>query len=493
LIAEIHEFDISYVKNAAEIIALYTAKWAKIDQHYRRFYFSFDRLDAQENMLELRNLVENIYTNIYQKKLSMIWSDKLEAITSWNQLPPQKQYDFYKCIVVPAIKKECTAIIISDGFRYECGLELHERFQEKANTDSELQYMISALPSNTRLGMAALLPHQSISFADNYDVLVDGESCVSSEQRGKKLKSYNPLSVVTTYSEVTSMSRDAIRKLMNGQELIYIYHNQVDARGDNSATENEVFSAAQESIDEIMNLVQKLTVDKSITSYIITADHGFLYKRDKLDESDKVTLPKQSGIVNKRHLLSKEPLSIAGSLCYSLDYLGNENKKFYVTVPRGADIFKVAGGGQNYVHGGALLQEIIVPMLRVKTERYKVEVGNVEVELTSITRKITNLITYLDFIQKENVTDILQSSRIMVFFETESGEKISDEEVIIADKKNAIPEKRQFHEKFTFRNRKYSKDEKYYLVMKDIKSDMEIARHEFVIDIAFADDFGFGL
>ena len=113
--------------------------------------------------------------------------------------------------------------------------------------------------------------------------------------------------------------------------------------------------------------------------------------------------------------------------------------------------------------------------------------------LTSLSRKITNLITYLDFIQTENVSDTLQSIKIKVFFETDSGEKISDEEIIVADKKNASPEKRQFREKFTFRNRKYSKDEKYYLVMKDALSDMEISRHEFIIDIAFADDFGFSL
>jgi hypothetical protein len=299
---------------------------------------------------------------------------------------------------------------------------------------------------------------------------------------------------MTTYSEVMAMNREAVRKLMTGQELVYIYHNQVDARGDNKATENEVFMAASESISEIMNLIQKLTVDKSITNYIITADHGFIYKRDKLDESDKVNLHKQSGIyLNKRFILSKKPLAIEGTLCYTLDYLGSENKDVYVTVPRGADIFKITGGGQNYVHGGASLQEIVVPLIMVKTERYKKEIGNVEVVLTSLSRKITNLITYLDFIQTENVSDTLQPVKIKVFFETGSGEKISDEELIIADRKNASPEKRQFREKFTFRNRKYSKDEKYYLVMKDMISDMEISRYEFIIDIAFADDFGFSL
>jgi len=494
LITEIQKFSQDSAKDADEVIKLYTTKWANIDKHYRGFYIAFDHIEPNDSLHELRNLVENIYTNSYLMKLSIIWADKLEMISSFGQLSAQKQYDFYNRIVAPATKKECTVVIISDGFRYECGMELHNRFKEKANTSSELQYMISVLPSYTRLGMAGLLPHKSITFTAGHDVMVDGEPCFSSEQREKILRSYNPLSVVTTYSEVMSMNRESVRKLMTGQELIYIYHNQVDARGDHAATENEVFSAAKESISEIMNLIQKLTVDKSITNYIITADHGFIYKRDKLDESDKVNLPKQSGAyLNKRFILTKEPLSIEGALSYSLEYLGSENKDVYVTVPRGVEIFKAPGGGQNYVHGGASLQEIIVPIIKVKTERYKKEVGNVEVVLTSLSRKITNLITYLDFIQTENVSDTLQPIKIKVFFETDSGEKISDEEIIVADKKNASPEKRQFREKFTFRNRKYSKDEKYYLVMKDAMSDMEISRHEFIIDIAFADDFGFSL
>ena len=190
--------------------------------------------------------------------------------------------------------------------------------------------MISVLPSYTRLGMAGLLPHKSITFTAGHDVMVDGEPCFSSEQREKILRSYNPLSVVTTYSEVMSMNREAVRKLMTGQELIYIYHNQVDARGDHAATENEVFSAAQESISEIMNLIQKLTVDKSITNYIITADHGFIYKRDKLDESDKVNLPKI--------LVFPEKVITTFSIGFKVESKASFSKEFLTSHPLNIEI-----------------------------------------------------------------------------------------------------------------------------------------------------------
>jgi len=492
LIAHIQSFARDVPQDADAFMLLYTSKWANIDRYYRGFYTAYDRIDENDALHDLRNWVENRYTNAYLLKLSIGWADALEKVSAWDGLTGEKQSDFYRKQVAPAVKKEATVVIISDALRYECGLELNKRLNERANTRSEISPMISVLPSFTRLGMAALLPHEAITVTSACDVLVDGMPCITSDQREKILKTHNPLSVVTTYKDVISMNQEALRKLMNGQKVIVVYHNQIDARGDHTATENEVFSAADEAVNEIINLIHKLTANKSFTNYIITADHGFIYKRDKLDESDKVNLQKQSGaFINKRFILTNEPLNINGTLTYSLDYLGAPNKDVFVTVPRGADIFKTPGGGQNYVHGGASLQEIVVPLIKVKTENRKKEVENVEVELITLNRKITNLIVYLDFIQTEKVSDQLRPVKVSVYFESESGEKISDREIIVADRKESAVDKRQFKEKFIFRNQKYSKDEKYYLVMKDMSTDMEVARHEFIIDIAFANDFGF--
>ncbi|WP_035356830.1 BREX-1 system phosphatase PglZ type A [Acetobacterium malicum] len=480
------------VGNADGFIQMYAQKWESIDRYYRGFYTAYDKIPGDEALHQLRGWVENLYTNAYLLKLSIAWADTLEKVSGWHQLAGEKQWHFYQRQVAAAVKREVTVVIISDALRYEAGVELDKRLNERANTKSEISPMISVLPSVTRLGMAALLPHQSLTINSACEVLVDGMPCLSSEQREKILKTCHPRSVVASYQAVMAMNRESVRKLMTGQELITIYHNQIDARGDHMATENEVFTAVDETVSELMNLIQKLTVDKSITNYIITADHGFIYKRDKLDESDKVTLSKQSGdFINKRFILSNELPDLKGTLTYSLDYAGAQNSDVLVTVPRGVDVFKTPGGGQNFVHGGASLQEIVIPLIKVKTEKRKQNVENVEVVLTSVTRKINNLIVYLDFLQKEAVTDRLRPARIEVYFESASGDKISDREIIVADRKDQDVDNRMFKEKFIFRNQKYSKDEKYDLVMKDVGSDIEVARHEFIIDIAFADDFGF--
>lgn len=102
-----------------------------------------------------------------------------------------------------------------------------------------------------------------------------------------------------------------------------------------------------------MSLIRKLTNDISATKYLVTADHGFLYKRDKLQEFDKVSYSKEfCTYSNKRFLITTEVIEEQGFVSRAMAYM-NKLNQLYVTTPVGADIFKVAGGGQNYVHGGS--------------------------------------------------------------------------------------------------------------------------------------------
>lgn len=61
--------------------------------------------------------------------------------------------------------------------------------------------------------------------------------------------------------------------------MIYVYHNKIDATGENLKTENNVFDAVERSIDEIFDLVWKLSKRGNVYRFVITADHGFIYTR----------------------------------------------------------------------------------------------------------------------------------------------------------------------------------------------------------------------
>ena len=55
-------------------------------------------------------------------------------------------------------------------------------------------------------------------------------------------------------------------------------------------------------------------------------------------------------------------------------------------------------------------------------------------------QKITNLITTLDFIQNEPISDVLKGTSFKILFISEDNEKISNENIYIADKKDADPQ-----------------------------------------------------
>ena len=50
-----------------------------------------------------------------------------------------------------------------------------------------------------------------------------------------------------------------------------------------------MFHACEEAVQEIMDLIHRISVSGNTSHFIVTSDHGLIYKRDKLTESDKIT------------------------------------------------------------------------------------------------------------------------------------------------------------------------------------------------------------
>ena len=444
--------------------------------------------------MQVKERIENIYANDYLLQIVPKWNAVFDeqAERTFDQCGLVRQDHFFSHYLHAYDGKERIIVIISDALRYECAKELMTKLDMDEKCQASIEGMIGVLPSVTSMGMASLLPHQEMNVDEHMNVTVDGLSCIDTPSRDKILKAKNLDNIAIQFDEIAKANKPKVRELLQNKNIVYIYHNQVDARGDKPASENEVFNACEEAIKEIYRLIKKLTGDVTATKFIVTADHGFLYRRDKLQEFDKVSYDKEMCTYsNKRFLLTKQMVNAQGIVSRGLTYLNKLNTG-YVAAPLGADIFKVPGGGQNFVHGGSSLQEMLVPVIEVKTAKGKQAYDFVDVILTSVSRKVTNLRTYFDFIQTEKVTDVMKGMNIIAYFESEDGEKISYDVPIIADSQSDAPEDRTFHEKFTFKSKKYLPQDKYYLVMVDANdTNNELHRYEFTVDIAFVDDFGF--
>lgn len=458
-----------------------------IDQKYRYFYYHYDTVIDHTPYENLRDIVENIYTNRYLDPLSVAWIRTFSECNGHTGL--MKQQDFYQTFVRPT--KERVVVIISDALRFEVGQTLLKQLMADEKCTATIHAMQSVVPSYTRFGMSALLPHKELSMSEDFKVLVDGQVCDDLKTREQVLQKTVQNSRTVQFDDIKTMKVADLKDIFTGQEVVYVYHNQIDARGDKLNTENEVFNACEEAVEEIHTMIKRLTSANN-TRFIVTADHGFIYKRDKLVESDKIGgFDKNNAFVGRRYVIANESLQTDGVGVIRLgEVLGNTDERM-ITVPIGSDVFKVAGGGQNYVHGGASLQEVLIPVLDVKTNKYHTETKAVSIALVLGLSKITNLATNLDFIQTEAVTDVNKETTYKLFFISDDNEKISSENIYVADKKDSDASKRVFRLKFTFKNKKYDKYRKYYLVAYDEKNALEVIRHEVQMDLAFADDFGF--
>lgn len=471
------------------IVRQYKEKDFQIDTKYRSFYTCYDKLENIGVFEELRDLVENIYTNEYLSKLLPMWNAAIMEKDAFEVLSLQR--NFYSRFVRG--NKDRTVVIISDAMRYEVGYELFQRMLDDPKCTAKMEPMLSTLPSYTRLGMAALLPHISLELTNDGKELVDGIYCTDLASRQSVLQGTVPESCCVQFDEIKNMKKTALREVFTGKQVVYVYHDQIDVRGEH--TEDEVFVACEEAVAEIADLIRKISTNANTLHFIVTADHGFIYKRDKVTESDKIGgVSDKNSIVKRRYIISAQPAMEDGVCNLSLGYLlGNEDRKV-VSFPCSTSVFKTPGsGGQNYVHGGSSPQEMLVPVIDIKMEKGHMETKTVQIMLVSLVQKITNLITTLDFIQSEPVSDVVKATTFRLYFVSENGEKISNENIYVADNRDPVSQNRIFRMRFTFKNKKYSKDKHYYLVIYDDSNDLEVFRHAVVMDLAFADDFGFGL
>lgn len=467
-----------------------------IDKAYRKFYVAYDKIENKDILYSLMEKVEDIYTNWYLDELAVKWSSSLkeDLESTWNIGGLISQRMFYSNFVEPhLVKNEKVFVIISDALRYDCAKELCDILNIERKGTATIDALQGVLPSYTKLGMASLLPNKSISLDDKNNVYVDGISASGTENRDKILKARCSESIAVAYNDIKDISSNDFRNMFSGKKAIYIYHNLIDARGDNASTEREVFDSVEDAFIELKQLVKNVVNRANGSNVYITSDHGFLYRRGNLNETHKIKYDSDDKY-GKRYAISDNYEEKPGTLTFSMDYILGSDSNKYVTVPRGEVRFAKQGAGSNYVHGGSMPQEIIIPVIKFKNSRGQGAVDEkVEVEMTTISRKITTPRFTINFLQKDRVEDKKLPLMLKAYFEDSEGNVISNENSIFADSKSTNNEDRIYKERFTLKSISYNKNSKYYLVLEEDESDVknEYARYEFIIDIAIQDEFGF--
>jgi len=484
---------------AFDLYKAYVKEYHLMDTYYRKFYVAYDQESNNELLKKLKSLVENLYTNWYMGELSTHWSQAVhnEMKQQWSLPGILGQQAFYRSIVAPKISSgERVFVIISDAMRYEVAVELSERLNVETTGACDIQTLLGVVPSVTKLGMASLLPHRTLDIDPQGRVLVDGNDSAGLDNRKKIIENKVKDSIAMHAEDVMAMNRAGRREAFKDKKLIYLYHDTIDAMGDKASTEAYTFDAVERAISELFDLVRMIRDDLSATNIIITADHGFVYQRDPLEESDKI---EKEGIpaieVKRRYLLSHETGEKSGLLDINMDSIIQNEHRITTYVPKATIRFKMQGTGVNFVHGGASLQEIVVPLIQYKNirsgQKNSREIEKVEIKLTSTTRKITNSLFNLAFFQTEKVEDKRIPRTVQIYMADDRDAVISNEETLICDRTFDKPEDRTYKLRFALKAIPYDKHKKYFLVIKDAETGVAVEKIPFEINLGIVSDFDF--
>jgi uncharacterized protein (TIGR02687 family) len=387
----------------------YRQEWFRIDQLYRHFIHAYRTFDGPHPLEPVREQVEKRYTNKYVYELGNAWQQQVDRVEKWRSRTLRSQTAFYAGYVEPLVRDgdKKAVVIISDAMRYEVADELGSLIRQEDRFDATLEAVLGVLPSYTQLGMAALLPHSSLKHSiDAKTVLADDQPTNNTTFRGKILEAVGGSAIQA--EDFKALNAEERRELYKANRVLYVYHNRIDATGDKLGTERQVFEAVDDTLRDLVDLVKKLA-NANATNIFITADHGFLFQDDALADQFFLSSKPQGDdlkYVNKRFVLGNGLKVDDAFVTFEASRLGLDSK-LEVQIPKSIHRLRLAGSGARFVHGGATLQEIVVPVLAVNKKR-KSDTRLVNVEVWPESDKITTGQVVVRLFQTEPVSDKVQ-------------------------------------------------------------------------------------
>ncbi|MBU0673659.1 MAG: BREX-1 system phosphatase PglZ type A [Proteobacteria bacterium] len=441
------------IDSLADGVERYVANWYRIDQLYRKFVFHARQSGEPSLLGKLITMVEDLYTNNYLRRVNDKWQEQVDLCVEWRSAGVVRQDGFFRKWVAPFLKEQKkVSVIISDALRYEIGEELVSLIRREDRYDAVVAPMLTLLPSYTQLGMAALLPHQTLSFAPNDTgaVLVDGVSSQGTPNRCKILaQGIKARGAVVKADELLAMDKDGCRTLFRDHDVVYIYHNRIDATGDDRKTEEQVFGAVEEALAELIKVVKKLTAANA-TNLLVTADHGFIYQNRPIPESDFTDIEAKDELVlyrDRRFLLGKGINEHASLKKFSSQAVGLTGE-MEIQLPKSINRLRLQGSGSRYVHGGAALQEVVVPVVSINKKR-RSDTGKVEVEiLQSGNQLISSGQLAVAFYQTLPVSSKIQPRILRAGIYDQGDQLISDSQTLNFDSVSENPRDREFKVRF---------------------------------------------
>ncbi|URW80668.1 BREX-1 system phosphatase PglZ type A [Xiashengella succiniciproducens] len=366
------DFDFNFIE---DYIQKYQQELYKLDGYYRHAYTAYQHIEKEKEAKDFTEVFQELNKNYDQFliEINQAWMKILaENDFNLNATKIKKQYNFYKDFV--AVNPNKKVVIISDGFRFELAKDLINELKVDATNAIDLEAIVASIPSYTNLGMSNLLPNNGIEAIvgeNSIDYAINGIK-TNSTNREKILQQVEPNALVLDYASFMRLGVVGQREILKPARLVYIYHNWMDNIGDKRSSEYYTFEAAEQCVDQLKLLIKKLYSSLNIYNIYVTADHGFLFNYNEIKENSRQVFPSVTNCLKEhtRFCITLDKQKSKDLFTVPLENTTNIQTEAAVLLPKGINRFRKLGGfGVQFVHGGASLQELIVPVIQLSRQR----------------------------------------------------------------------------------------------------------------------------
>lgn len=355
-----------------EYVMRYQEDYYVVDQLYRQaeeLYFKID--PSSELFTTIQQTKSNLDQN-YAKlcnRMNLEWVRCIKDAGSMNEVHLLRQYNFYEERIKPIQKK--VVVIVSDALRYEVAQELIGELA-KSRHIATLKPALAMLPTETKYCKPSLLPHYVLKLygkSSDQDMSVDDKILDTTEKRNTHLQNYRDGAICVPFETVAEYNQDKNREIFK-HSLVYIFHDVIDKTG-HDGNAKQVTQACREAITELGTMIPKIHASYNVTEVYVTSDHGFLFNDILFAEKDKHKIEEDSLERSSRYYLTNSDKEVNGIVKFPLDDVSGmvNGSDVFVAVPQGTNRLAAPSGGYMFTHGGAAMQELIIPIITSRQER----------------------------------------------------------------------------------------------------------------------------
>jgi hypothetical protein len=284
--------------------------------------------------------------------------------------PPQgclSSTDVFDAIVEPLLKESGrrVALIMVDALRYELGVTLHRQLADIEQ--AEIRAVCAQLPTVTPVGMASLLPGAGAGLrlakdGDGFSVTLNGAKMGAVASRMDVL--HNRFGDRFVEAQLDSFIRSK-NELPKSVDLVALRTVDIDSHLENAPSGTlTTLNLIHQSLKSIRQAVHKLKKER-FTDVVIATDHGFVLNAHA-EAGDVCAKPAGDWVVVHDRALLGEGEADASNFALPAERAGVRGDFAKLGGPRSLAAYRK---GLLYFHGGASLQEAVIPVITVKLKQ----------------------------------------------------------------------------------------------------------------------------